>query len=70
VFVNEGIDDRQQAGQFCNYGCLARHIEEENREAGACCRIDLTEASPGLPKTLRYHIIGGSIEFSIRRDAD
>lgn len=34
VFVNEGIDDRQQAGQFCNYGCLARHIEEENREAG------------------------------------
>lgn len=42
VFVNEGIEDRREAGQFCNYACLARHIEEENLEAGACCRVDLT----------------------------
>lgn len=42
VFVEEAPDgDRTPAGQFCNYACLARYIEEENLETGACCRIDL-----------------------------
>lgn len=43
VFVEEAAEDRLvPAGQFCNYACLARHIEEEGLEDGACCRIDLS----------------------------
>lgn len=42
VFVEERRGDgRAPAGQFCNYACLARHIEDEGLETGACCRIDL-----------------------------
>ena len=42
VFVEEADDDRLvPAGQFCNDACLARHIEDEGLEQGACCRIDL-----------------------------
>lgn len=42
VFVEERSgSDRVDAGQFCNYACLARYIEEEGLETGACCRIDL-----------------------------
>lgn len=40
------VEERQgnelvPAGQFCNYACLARYIEAEDLETGACCRIDL-----------------------------
>ncbi len=43
VVVEEVRDDeRVPAGQFCNYACLARHIEQEGLETGACCRIDLS----------------------------
>lgn len=42
VFVAEERDgERVPAGQFCNYACLARYIEEAGLETGACCRIDL-----------------------------
>lgn len=42
VFVEERRGDGLvAAGQFCNYACLARHIEAEGLETGACCRIDL-----------------------------
>lgn len=42
IFVEEAEADRLvPAGQFCNYACLARHIEDEGLETGACCRIDL-----------------------------
>ena len=41
VFVEEGSgESRHSAGQFCNYACLARHIEEAGLETGACCRIE------------------------------
>lgn len=38
VFVTEGTnasDDR--TSQFCNYACLAAHIEEEGLTDGAVC---------------------------------
>jgi hypothetical protein len=41
VVVDEGVGaDATEAGRFCNYACLARHIEEERLVDGACCRID------------------------------
>ncbi|MFB6069714.1 MAG: hypothetical protein ABEJ76_01715 [Halanaeroarchaeum sp.] len=27
-------------GRFCNYACLAEHIEEAGLTAGACCYVD------------------------------
>ena len=42
VFVEERRGtELVPAGQFCNYACLARYIEAEGLETGACCRIDL-----------------------------
>jgi len=42
VFVEELQDGtRTDAGAFCNYACLAQHIETEDLESGAICRIDL-----------------------------
>ena len=42
VFVEEARgDERESAGQFCNYACLATYIEENELTHGACCRIDL-----------------------------
>ena len=40
VYETRGRDEAP-AGRFCNYACLARHIEDEGLETGACCRIDL-----------------------------
>lgn len=41
VFVEEATDgERRPAGQFCNYACLARYIEDEGLETGACCQLD------------------------------
>ncbi|WP_169719004.1 hypothetical protein [Haloplanus natans] len=41
VFVAELADgDRLPAGQFCNYGCLAAHIDEAGLTEGTACRID------------------------------
>ncbi|MFB6219486.1 MAG: hypothetical protein ABEH77_09995 [Halobacteriaceae archaeon] len=40
VFVAEG-EERADAGRFCNYACLARHIDEKELETGACCTVDL-----------------------------
>lgn len=44
VYVEERVDndsdsggDRQQTGQFCNYACLAQHIEDEGLTDGAAC---------------------------------
>lgn len=38
VYVNEGENDStNQTGQFCNYACLDRHIEDESLTAGAAC---------------------------------
>jgi len=41
VFV-ERIEagDRVPAGQFCNYGCLAVHIDEAGLAEGTTCRLD------------------------------
>ncbi|MDX1745062.1 MAG: hypothetical protein R3324_03920 [Halobacteriales archaeon] len=33
-------DDRSPAGQFCNYACLAVHIDEAGLTTGNACRID------------------------------
>ncbi len=40
VYVREG-EDRKATGQFCNFGCLAAHIEREGLAEGTSCRIDL-----------------------------
>ncbi|MFC7045868.1 hypothetical protein ACFQH6_11025 [Halobacteriaceae archaeon GCM10025711] len=40
VAVYEGVDDRELAGQFCNYACLSTYIEEEGLVYGTCCTID------------------------------
>ncbi|AUV83197.1 hypothetical protein C2R22_17380 [Salinigranum rubrum] len=41
VVVSEGLgDDREVAGRFCNYGCLAAHIEREGLATGTTCRVD------------------------------
>lgn len=40
VFVTEGAD-REPAGQFCNYGCLAAHIRAEGLAVGTTCAVDL-----------------------------
>lgn len=38
VYVTEhGNDGSDPAGQFCNYACLSRHIEDENLAFGAAC---------------------------------
>jgi hypothetical protein len=43
VFVEEEQDGtRVPAGQFCNYACLARHIEDEGLETGTYCQIDFS----------------------------
>lgn len=41
VYVAE-VDggERVPAGQFCNYACLAQHIEAEGLQAGTYCSID------------------------------
>jgi hypothetical protein len=40
VVVDEGVgDERDRAGQFCNYGCLVAHVEREGLAAGARCRL-------------------------------
>lgn len=42
VFVEEMANgERTEQGQFCNYACLAQHIEEQGLTAGTTCRIDL-----------------------------
>jgi len=41
VFVSEGSDrDRSAADAYCNYACLAAHIEEAGLTVGATCRVD------------------------------
>lgn len=41
VFVEERQDgERVDAGRFCNYACLARHVEAAGLEEGACCRLE------------------------------
>jgi len=37
VYVREGDPDGPLAGRYCNYACLAAHVEEANLEAGAAC---------------------------------
>lgn len=41
VYV-ETVDDRERVsdGRFCNYGCLAAHIEDAGLAWGTVCRID------------------------------
>lgn len=46
VYVEEETDadgrerERLQTGQFCNYGCLAAHIDAESLAAGTTCRVE------------------------------
>ncbi len=41
VFVDEEQrGERTTIGQFCNYACLAQHIENNELETGACCQLD------------------------------
>ncbi len=41
VFVEKlDVGERVEAGQFCNYACLAVYIEENHLTTGACCTID------------------------------
>lgn len=38
VYVEETVSgEREQAGQFCNYGCLSAHIDAAGLAEGACC---------------------------------
>jgi hypothetical protein len=42
VFVSEGTDaDPADADAYCNYGCLAAHVEEAGLATGTTCRVDL-----------------------------
>jgi hypothetical protein len=43
VFVSEvGTDGtRTEAGAYCNYACLAAHIETAGLTTGATCEIDV-----------------------------
>ena len=36
VFVSEGTPD-DLTGRFCNYGCLAAHVEAEGLATGTTC---------------------------------
>ncbi|MFB6156152.1 MAG: hypothetical protein ABEJ22_09670 [Haloferacaceae archaeon] len=38
VYVREGRA-REDAGQFCNYGCLVAHVEREGLAEGSSCRV-------------------------------
>jgi hypothetical protein len=41
VVVSEGLGtEREDAGRFCNYGCLVAHVEREGLATGATCRLD------------------------------
>lgn len=41
VYVERRRDGgRVRTGQFCNYACLARHVEEENLTVGTTCEFD------------------------------
>jgi hypothetical protein len=41
VYVEETEgDERVPAGQFCNYACLAQHIEAEGLQEDTYCSID------------------------------
>lgn len=41
VYVEEVADgERLPAGQFCNYGCLAAHVDAAGLAEGTVCRID------------------------------
>ena len=43
IFIDEEQSgERTTIGQFCNYACLARYIEDNELETGACCQIDLS----------------------------
>lgn len=42
VFEREG-GERVQAGRFCNYGCLAAHVEDEGLAVGATCELPREE---------------------------
>ena len=50
VFVSEDVDaltadartaDARTADAYCNYACLAAHIDEAGLTTGATCRVDL-----------------------------
>jgi hypothetical protein len=42
VTVSEGTGaDRDPVGRFCNYGCLAAHVEREGLARGTACHVDL-----------------------------
>ena len=38
VAVHEG-GERDPSGVYCNYGCLAAHIEEGDLDAGTACNV-------------------------------
>ena len=42
VFVTEERNgDRVEVGQFCNYGCLSAHVDEQDLAVGSTCQLDL-----------------------------
>lgn len=43
VYVEETDEDGGHipAGRFCNYGCLAAHVEREGLATGTTCRVEL-----------------------------
>ena len=42
VFVSEGTNDSSATSDaYCNYACLAAHIEEAELTTGATCEIEL-----------------------------
>ena len=43
VYVREGVE-REDAGQFCNYGCLAAYLDSEDLTVGTTCAVSLEDA--------------------------
>ena len=43
VYVSEARDgERVTVGAYCNYGCLASHIDAAGLATGSCCHVDLS----------------------------
>lgn len=38
ICVRDCDENCSMVGRFCNYACLASHIDVENLTAGACCQ--------------------------------
>ncbi|WP_435126259.1 hypothetical protein [Halobaculum sp. D14] len=40
VYVREADDDPDEETPFCNYGCLAAHVDAEGLAVGTTCSVE------------------------------